>query len=238
MRIAICDDDKGQRKEFARLLGVWGKERGQVLDLGEYANAEAFLFSYADHPCSLLLLDIEMGQLSGMELARKLRARGDMLPIVFLTGYSDYMEEGYEVEALHYLLKPVSQEKLFAVLDRYAKRRAPEKELVVSDGESAVHLAAETILYCEAVGKKTHVHTREGGIFISSEGIGAFFGRLGADFVFCHRSYIVNLRHVRSIGRTEVKLEKGACVPLSRRQREEVNGRFVQYYTGGEVEHE
>ncbi len=233
MQIAICDDDKAQIGALGRLLCIWGSRRGHTVDIREYTSAESFLFAYPDHPCDLLLLDIEMGQLSGMELAKKLRAAGDMLPIVFITGYSDYMGDGYEVEALHYLLKPVSDEKLFAVLDRYLKRRAPEKELVLSDGEGMLHLAPELILYCEAVGKKTHVHMRDGKVLVGDEGIGAFGSRLGAGFVACHRSYIVNLRHVRSIGRTQVKLDGGALVPLSRRLREEVNGKFVRYYAKG-----
>ena len=65
---------------------------------------------------TFLLLDIEMGNMNGMELARNLRAKGDMLPIIFITGYSEFMQDGYDVEALHYLLKPVDKNKLLLCL--------------------------------------------------------------------------------------------------------------------------
>ncbi len=232
LTVAVCDDERGQVKELVRLLSEWGRERGYALALKEYAGAEGFLFAYEDTPCDLLLLDIEMGRQNGMALAKELRAKGDMLPIVFVTGYSDYMNDGYEVEALHYLLKPVSREKLFAVLDRFVSRRAAKGDMVVSGEGGVSHLAPEDILYCEAVGKKTHVHMRGGAVLVCDEGIGGFGKKLGEEFVSCHRSYLVNLRHVRSIGRREVAMDGGGRVPLSRRLREGVNGRFVRYYAG------
>lgn len=234
LTVAVCDDEKGQVKELVRLLSGWGQERGYALVFQEYTGVEGFLFAYGDAPCDLLLLDIEMGQQNGMEMARELREKGDMLPIIFITGYSDYMNDGYEVEALHYLLKPVSRGKLFAVLDRFVSRCQTKGDVLVSGEEGLSHLAPEKILYCEAAGKKVYVHMRGGGVFACDEGIGALGRRLSGDFVSCHRSYLVNLRHVRSIGRAEVTLDGGEKVPLSRRLREEVNGKFVRYYAGVE----
>lgn len=231
LTVAICDDDHEQIREFTRLLSEWGMERGYALTIQTYTSAENFLFSYTDCPCDLLLLDIEMGAQNGVELARKLRLRGDMLPIIFVTGYSDYISEGYDVEALHYLLKPVSREKLFSVLDRFARRRKKKGELVLSGEEGIIHLSPEEILYCEAAGKKTQIHMREGRVFVCDGGIGEILSKLTADFICCHRSYIVNLRHARSVGRAEIHLDGGECIPLSRRLREEVNLRFIKFYT-------
>ncbi len=231
LTVAICDDDNALLREFTRLLSEWEMERGYVLNIQTYTSAENFLFSYADCPCDLLLLDIEMGARNGVELAKELRLRGDMLPIIFVTGYSDYMNEGYDVEALHYLLKPISRERLFAVLDRFVRRRKDKGDLVLLGEEGISHLAPEEIIYCEATGKKTQVHMRNGSVFICAEGIGGLLRKLTADFVSCHRSYIVNLRYVRSVGRAEIYLDGGERVPLSRRLREEVNIRFVRFYT-------
>ena len=101
LTIAICDDNENQIKEMRRLLAEWSADKPFALDIDEYISAESFLFSYPDKPCDLILLDIEMDRLNGMELAKHLRSNGDMLPIVFITGYSDYIAEGYDVEALH-----------------------------------------------------------------------------------------------------------------------------------------
>ncbi|MCM1167551.1 MAG: LytTR family DNA-binding domain-containing protein [Ruminococcus sp.] len=229
--IAICDDSEECSAELRRLLGEWAADKPFALDIDEYASAENFLFCYPDKPCSLLLLDIEMNRMSGMELARKLRAKGDMLPIVFVTGYSEYMSEGYEVEALHYLLKPVGREKLFAVLDRYIKRRAPENEIVLECGEGAVHVSPDSIVYCEAMGKKTAVRLSDGKTLECASGISALKELLPEGFAACHRSYIVNLRFVRSIGRAELSLDDGGAIPVSRRLYKEVNEKFIAYYT-------
>ena len=229
LTIAICDDNENQIKELRRLLDEWMADKPFALIIDEYISAESFLFSYPDKCCDLLLLDIEMKRLNGMELAKKLRSEGDMLPIVFITGYSDYMSEGYEVEALHYLLKPVDKAKLFAVLNRYIKRRTPENEVMIKCEDKTLRISPDTIMYCEAVGKKTHIHTKE-QVMICETGIGNFSSNLGSDFIRCHRSYIVNLRYVRSIGKTEIALDNGEIVPLSRRLYKEVNNEFIKFY--------
>ena len=91
MKISICDDDIVQLDNLRHLLREWNSSA----ELSEYRSAEQFLFSYPDKSCDLLLLDIEMGDMNGMELARKLRNNGDMLPIIFITGYSEFMQDGY-----------------------------------------------------------------------------------------------------------------------------------------------
>lgn len=134
LTIAICDDNEDQIKELRRLLGEWSADKSFALNIDEYISAESFLFSYPDKPCDLILLDIEMKRLNGMELAQKLRSDGNMLP---------------------------------------------------------------------------------------------------EEFVFCHRSYIVNMRYVRSIVKTDIMLDSGEKIPLSRRLYKEVNEKFIRYYMKG-----
>lgn len=229
--IAICDDSEECAAELRSLLGEWSADKPFALNIDEYASAENFLFCYPDKPCSLLLLDIEMRGISGMELARRLRAEGDMLPIVFVTGYSEHMSEGYEVEALHYLLKPVDREKLFAVLDRYVKRRAPENEIMLECGEKTVHVSPDMIMYVEAMAKKTLVRLSDGKTLECSSGISEVRRLLPECFADCHRSYAVNLRFVRSIGKGGLTLDGGMEIPVSRRLYGEINGKFIAYYT-------
>lgn len=229
LTIAICDDNEGQINELRRLLGEWSADKPFALSIDEYASAEGFLFSYPDKPCDLILLDIEMKRLNGMELAKKLRSVGDMLPVVFITGYPEYMNDGYEVEALHYLLKPVDKAKLFAVLDRYLRRRTPENEIILVSDEVCMHVSSDMIVYCEAVGKKTHVSLRDKTI-VCNMGISGIKKILTEEFIFCHRSYIVNLRYVRSIGKTELTLDNKEKIPLSRRLYNDVNKKFIEYY--------
>lgn len=243
--VSVCDDDPSQIKYLCGLLNDWAADKPFGLSVSAYDSAEAFLFDYSDHPCELLLLDIEMKRLNGMELAKRLRAEGDLLPIVFITGFSEYLAEGYEVEALHYLLKPVDRSKLYAVLDRYLKRHSGKSAGVLLTGEGQTrHVPPEGIVFLEARGHRTELHLNDGAVFESDKSIGewrrllctasaeskAKNGRL-ADFLPTHRSYLVNLRYVRSIGKTECVLDSGESVPLSRRLWREVNERFIRFYS-------
>ena len=235
LTIAICDDNEKQISELRRLLDEWSADKPFALSIEEYISAEGFLFSCSDKPCDLLLLDIEMRGLNGMELAKRLRSNGDMLPIVFITGYSDYIAEGYDVEALHYLLKPVAKQKLFAVLDKYVEKRSVKAdELLIETADGATHISADRITYIEAFGRKTAVHLSDDTIIDCTMSISKFSAMQVNGFVSSHRSYIVNLRYIRTIGRTAMILDSGEEIPLSRRLYSEVNRRFIEFYTHSE----
>lgn len=224
--IAICDDDNSQINALKKMLTEWNSH----ITINEYNSAEQLLFHYPDVSCDLLLLDIEMGDMSGMELARELRARGDMLPIIFITGFSQYIGDGYDVEALHYLMKPVDKKKLFRVLDRYACRRKSDNRIILPSGNESVLITSDDIVYLEAFGKKTQITLTSGKEIICTCGLGDVSEKLGQGFVSCHRSYIVNIGLIRSISRAEITMDGGKKIPLSRRSYDSVNRAFIDYY--------
>lgn len=228
--ISVCDDENEQIMLLRRLLMNWAADKPFAVDIKEYDSAESFLFDYADRPCDLLLLDIEMKALGGMELARKLRSNGDMLPIIFITGYDEYISEGYDVEALHYLLKPLDEQRFFNVLDKYIGRHSSNSEEILAEtDEQTLHISADNIIYIEAFGRKTELHLRDDSVIKCNMNIGSFQGL--STFVCCHRSYLVNLRYVRSIGRSVLRLDSGVEIPISRRLYNDVNQKFIEYYT-------
>lgn len=226
LTIAICDDDNNQVNGLKKMLTEWN---GGSL-IREYSSAEQFLFNYPDVSCDLLLLDIEMGDMNGMELAKTLRAKGDMLPIIFITGFSEYIGDGYDVEALHYLLKPVNKEKLFKVLDRYVDRHKAGSRIILHSGDETVLAASDDIMYLEAFGKKTHVAMKNGRKIICTGGLSALSEKLGQGFVSCHRSYVVNLGFVGSVSKGEITMDGGEKIPISRRSYDSVNRAFIEYY--------
>ena len=226
IRVAICDNDNNQINALKFMLTEWNEH----IIISEYTSAEQFLFSYPDAPCDLLLLDIEMGDMNGMELARKLRRNGDMLPIIFITGYSEFMQDGYDVEALHYLLKPVDKEKLFAVLDRYASRHSADSRVIFHSGDESVCVNSDDIMFLEAFGKKTQITLKDGKELLCTCGLSSAAEKLGKGFVSCHRSYVVNLGFVRSISKTEITLDNSRKIPLSRRLYDSVNKAFIIFY--------
>ena len=126
--IALCDDTPEDIQLILAIVQRWAAARGTEIQTQTFSSAENFLFHYAeDKQYDILLLDVEMGEMDGVSLAKRLRQAKDPVQIVFITGYSDYIAEGYEVSALHYLMKPVREEKLMDVLDRAAQRLQVEE---------------------------------------------------------------------------------------------------------------
>lgn len=118
--IAVIDDNSIDSEYMTTLVKTWADEQNVTIRLETFPSAEAFLFTYIeDKAWDILLLDIEMGQMNGVELAKTIRRDNETVQIVFITGFPDFVGEGYEVSALHYLMKPVSIEKLQAVF-KYA----------------------------------------------------------------------------------------------------------------------
>lgn len=235
MRIAICDDEAIQREMLHKLLSEWAVDKGVNVSIVPFPNAESFLYQWEeDKEFDLLILDIEMGKCSGMELAERIRRTDEELPILFITGYEQYMAQGYEVSALHYLMKPVQKEKLFAVLDRFQKRRKPEEKLFFQSEEGALSLALSQIWYVEAFGHRCVIHSDKQE-WTLRQSISEVEGSLSSylQFVRCHRSYLVNLQKVSMILKSELVLDNGQQLPLSRQAAKEVNQAFLRTYRNG-----
>ena len=110
VRIAVCDDSGADARMIAAMTREWADARDTAVRISSFSSAEAFLFQWEEEKdFDLLLLDIEMEKMDGVTLARRIRKENEAVQIVFITGYMEYIAEGYEVAALHYLLKPVGR---------------------------------------------------------------------------------------------------------------------------------
>ena len=231
LRMAICDDEPIERAHLRMLVQTWTHTQQHPVDIQEFDSAEAFLFAYSeDAGFDAVLLDIQMGAMDGVTLAKRLRAAGAELHIIFITGLPDYIAEGYEVQAVHYLMKPVDEGKLFAALDRVMQRlKTAEPILLLESG--TVRLLQKDILYCEAFVHTVAIHTRQ-GVQEFRLTMAELMQALDENaFARCHRSYIVGLRYVLRITKDEVVLEN-AAIPLSRRMYHDTHQAFIRFYGG------
>ena len=231
LKIAVCEDDQAQRSALCALITRWVAVREHRAVAAPYPSAEAFLFDYADaRDFDILLLDVEMGAMNGVELARRLRRDKCRAEIIFLTSHTEFIGEGYEVDALHYLIKPVNDEKLFHVLDRAAERAAasPPSIVVSSEGQT-IRLYEREIRYIEAFLHEC-VIVADSGEYRVRERISDLEARLSKQFFRCHRSYIVFLPAIRRIGRSELLLEGGASIPLARGKYDAINRAYIDFY--------
>ena len=236
-RVAIVDDSTTDAEFVQRILNSWADLRQANIQAEVFPSAEAFLFRYAeDKGWDILLLDIEMGAMDGITMAKKVRQDNESVQMVFITGFADYISEGYEVAALHYLMKPVKQDKLFAVLDRaVASIQKTERVILLPGGGEMLRLTISQVQYVEAFSHTVAIITGTDTIQVKMP-ISEVERLLGEGFIRCHRSYLVGLKHISRLSKTEVVLDNGKTLPLSRSAAPLVHKAFISYYTGDKDE--
>lgn len=229
MKIVICDDESSQIKYLQEIIGVWSKNIGEIVTVKAFDSAEAFLFAYdEDMDIDILLLDIQMKGMNGIELAREIRKGNEMLQIIFITGFTDYMAEGYDVSALHYLMKPVNEQKLIEVLERASARlNSSKRTILFKSGSGSMRIPADDIYYAEAFSHYVTLYTKDGLESLNMR-ISDMEKLLGEGFFRCHRSYIVGMKHVRRVSRTSMVLDNGKEIPLSRMLYDAANQVFIK----------
>ena len=232
-RVAIVDDSTTDAEFVKGILENWAGQRQADIRGELFPSAERFLFRYAeDKAWDILLLDIEMGAMDGVSLAKKIRQDSEAVQIVFITGFADYISEGYEVSALHYLMKPVKQDKLFGVLDRaVAAMQKTERVILLPVGGEMLRLPVGQVQYVEAFSHTVAIVTGIDTIQVKMP-ISEIEKLLGDGFIRCHRSYLVGLKHIARLSKTEVILDNGKTLPLSRSAAVSVHKAFISYYTG------
>ena len=226
-RAAIVDDNR-MDSEFVRdILDTWAKLRQVNVKAVVFPSAESFLFRYAeDKDWDILLLDIEMGTMDGVTMAKRVRQDNEAVQIVFITGYSDYIAEGYEVAALHYLMKPVNKGKLFAVLDRAVeKRKQSERCLNLESAGEMARVPFHEIRYLEV--RQNYVTVHAGEDHTVKRTLGEFAKELDDRFCRVGRSMIVNLEYIRRVTKTDVHLSDGTVLPLPRGAYEPLNRAII-----------
>lgn len=226
-RIGVCDDDREAIELLTALTREWASQREVPIHVETFPSAEAFLFHYAeDKDFDILLLDIEMGEMDGVTMARKIRRENETVQIIFVTGYSDYIAEGYEVAALHYLMKPVDKEKLFTVLDRaMVKRGESERYLKLELSGEMVRIPFREIRYLEV--RQNYVTLHAGEEYTVKRSLGEFEKELDQRFCRVGRAFIVNLDKVRRTTRDQVTLSDGTGLPLPRGGFETLNRAII-----------
>ena len=228
-RVAIVDDSTTDAEFVKGILNSWAEQRQADIRAEVFPSAEAFLFQYAeDKDWNILLLDIEMGAMDGVTMAKRVRQSNEAVQIVFITGYSDYISEGYEVAALHYLMKPVNREKLMTVLDRaMEKRKQEERCLNLASSGEMVRIPFYEIRYLDVHQNYVTVHAKAD--YTVKRTLGDFEKELDDRFCRVGRGMILNLKYIQRVTKTEVRLSDGTVLPLPRGAYEPLNRAIITH---------
>lgn len=230
-KISIVDDNITDTEYIASLVRRWAEDNSHTVAVTTFPSAEAFLFAEEEaQNCDMILLDIEMGEIDGVELAKRIRAHDETVQLIFITGYPDFIAEGYEVSALHYLMKPVPPEKLFTVLSRAAGNitKAEKCLHVVYDRQTDL-VPLSRILYIEAQRQYVVIHTND-KIYRKKSSLADTEDKLDEYFFRCQRSFLVNLRYVVRIKSDCVVLKNDIEIPISRGMAEKIGREIIRLF--------
>ena len=227
MRIAICDDQEEclEQALFAIkkcLLGVDAR-----VDL--FKRGSLFLRAFMGRPYDLVFLDIEMPETDGITLAKKLRKLSKDVPIIFLTSHIEYALEGYEVNALRYLTKPVDPTKLRNVLSVVVERIRQQRILWIKTDMGEQKLLVKDILFMEAKNQNVLIYTATDAYCVRYN-LTDYEKELAQDGFFrIHRGYLVSLAHIKSVGKCEIALDNTTTLPVSRSKEKELKELLFQF---------
>lgn len=233
MKIAICDDDQKNCQLVEEMITRYCREEKiQDVRIRSFPNPLDLLEKYP-RELDLLLLDIEMPGMDGIQVAREIRTFDQKVILIYMTNYAKYAIDGYSVQAYNYLLKPVTYEilsrELGTVFRLIGQRRKNSVTLHCEDGYFT--FSPEDIETAETKGKNVLLHTHEGShlVYKSMKNMEELFG---TTMFRIHTAYLVSLSSVKGIGRDSVILKSGKELPLSRHRKREFMDRYMKYIGG------
>lgn len=233
LKVAICDDELSDVQAVESCLKKYDKAE---ITIAVFSDAKNLIASY-DHAGSfdILFLDVEMPGIDGLSLAKYIRMIPDYnVKIVFISYYPSYMQDSFDVQAHHFLEKPISQERLNKVMDQilHEKNSRAEHKLLISSNIGD-HLINPTDLYYVDVDKSSHRDVcfhLSNSVIVSHTSIKAFEKELmSCGFIYVYRSILVNLKHLHTIEKECVLLDNNERLPLSRRYEHEIRQKYINY---------
>ena len=227
MRIAVCDDEERFRSDIQDHIDKLYGSLDVIVD--SFSDGRDLIRRFEEKPYDAVFLDIEMPQMDGITLARKLREISDSVFIIFLTGHVEYALEGYEVNALRYLTKPVNKDKLKEVLKFISDRMSDRRQIrIKTDGEE-FFIDVKDIIYLEAQNQYVMIYTADNSYLVRYN-LSDYEKQLKKDGFFkVHRSYLVSLSKVKKLGKGEVFMEGDISVPVSRSAASELKDALYMY---------
>lgn len=219
IRIAICDDCTAFLNQTKFMLDHWDAPVACGITTELFEDGDALLSAHAQKPFDIILLDIVMPLLNGIDAARELREKDKTVKIVFLTSSAEFAVDSYTVKASNYLLKPINPDSLFACLSELlAEIQSVARYMVVRSLDATHRVALSHIEHVEAQLKRVAFFLKDNRVLESPEPFYTYENALMLDdgFFKCHRSYIVNIHHIDNYSHSEIVMRSGRRIPIAR----------------------
>lgn len=234
IKIAICDDSDYMREETKKYILKYSFKREFDYSLDEYETGKKLLSSKKEYDLIFMDYQFEGTGLDGITIAKELRIRGIDATIIFLSSYPSVVFQSFEVGTFRFLVKPIEEEKFNAALDSFLLSMSEEKVLAVRVGGMNHFFKENTISYIEGYGKHCIIHFADKSEeFECHETLASVEERLSSKYFYrCYKSFIVNLKYVSSYSHTDVVLNNGESILISRTKYKEFTEIYSDYLTG------
>ena len=227
MRIAVCDDDKQERDEIISKINEWDSTR----HIEAFSDGESFLSAAMERPYfSIVFLDIYFPNDNGINIAERLRKISPLTEIVFITTSREHAIEAYSVNALHYLVKPVSVKDICISFERLSqKQNPPKRALPFRRQNTTIVISLDEIRSIQSKGHKIIVCTKDGRSEEFFESFASVESRLDDRFLTLRRGFAVNMDSISIMLPDSAVLVNGEEILLSRRERGKIKAKFEDY---------
>ena len=229
IRIAICDDEKHMSDHIRAMASDFFRKKNREIQLRTFLSGEELL-NY-DGQIDILFLDIQMNGVDGLETARKLRAGKFRGFLIFITVLKEMVFQSFEVQAYDYLVKPVDEKQFGKTMERLytSMQNASEDSLLVQQGYERRIVPKDEIVFCEIIDRKIYLNLTSGEVVDYYERIENLESKLDSHFFRCHRSYLINLKHLKGYKNGTAYMDNGKEVPVSRLRSKEFSSVVLQY---------
>lgn len=219
MKIGICDDERCFVEGVRNLVEEWAAKHNIFVSVYEFTNGDDLILEHQKVCMDLIILDVIMPLLNGIDTAKELRIKDQKVPIIFLTSSREYAVDSYDVHAFYYLMKPVKKEMFFKVMDEFLLHFEEKKETFFAKMTGgSCNITLDDTVCLEAQNKEVIVYLANGTELKIKELFSdcAEVFTIEKGFFKCHRSYIVNMKYIEQFTKTQLTTKSGIKIPVSR----------------------
>lgn len=226
MTVAICEDEIQFATVLKDMVNQYLQQKNLYAAVLLYASGEDFLC--AGITPDIILMDIKLPGKNGMDTMRRLRAAGCSSQVIFITAYQEYVFQAFDLDAIHYLEKPLDPHKLFSALDKAWSRAVSDggKAMMLTSRAAVSRVRIKDIVYCEVFNHQTVIHTMTDQYSYSGT-LDSLEQELDNRFFRCHRSYLVNLDYIVTMEPGAAVLAEGSKIFISRRKQQAFTVRLL-----------
>lgn len=229
VHIAICDDEQYISDRISAMVSDFFRRKNMEIAITQFSNGEELL-KYGKN-IDILFLDIQLNGINGMETARKLRNHKFKGFLIFITILKEMVFQAFDVQAYDYLVKPIEERHFEKTMERLLEsmQNASEASLLVQKGYESSIIALEDIVFCEIIDRKVYLHLVSSEVIDFYERIEKLETKLDSRFFRCHRSFLINLKYLKSYKNGTAYMEGGKEIPVSRLRSKEFSNVILQY---------